>query len=103
MVIFHTLLGSFFCTFTPMIKKLKHQFLQTMVGCVGGKEVHNHGQIAINGEEDESGQNIGDDDDVEEVEYIDLSPHEVVNVSCGKSLTPSIGGGRLTKEVVIER
>jgi hypothetical protein len=49
--------------------------------------------MAINGEEDESHRNIKDEDDVEEVEYIDLFPHEVVNANFGKSLTPSIGGG----------
>jgi hypothetical protein len=64
-----------------------------MVDCARGKEVHNHGHIAISGEEDESGQSIKDDDDVEKVEYIDLSSHKVVNVSFGKSPTPSIGGG----------
>jgi hypothetical protein len=30
---------------------------------------------------------------VEEVKYINLSPHEVVNANFGKSPTPSIGGG----------
>jgi hypothetical protein len=34
-----------------MIKKSKRQLLQNMVGHVGGEEVHNHGQIAISGEE----------------------------------------------------
>jgi hypothetical protein len=48
-----------------MIKKLKCQFFQTMASCARGKKVCNHGQIAINGEEDECGRNIGDDDDVE--------------------------------------
>jgi hypothetical protein len=36
-----------------------------MAGCASGKEVCNHGQIAINGEEDESGRNFKGDDDVE--------------------------------------
>jgi hypothetical protein len=64
-----------------------------MVGCARGKEAHNHGHIAIIGEEFESGQNIRDDNDVEEVKYIYLSPHEVVNANSRKSPTPSIGGG----------
>jgi hypothetical protein len=36
-----------------------------MASCARGKEVRNHGQTNINGEEDESGRNIGDDDNVE--------------------------------------
>jgi hypothetical protein len=76
-----------------MIKKSKGQLLQAMVGHVGGEEARNHGQIAINGEEDESGRNIRDGDDVEEGKNIGLSPCEVVNANFGKSPTPSISGG----------
>ncbi len=61
-----------------------------MVVYVGGKEACNHGWTTISGEEDESGWIR---DDVEEVKYMDLSPHEVVNESSEKSPIPSIGGG----------
>jgi hypothetical protein len=53
------------------------------------QEAYNNGQIAINVKEFESGQNIINDDDVEEVEYID----KVVNANYRKSPTPSVGGG----------
>lgn len=77
------------------IKKSKCQLFQTMVGCARGKEARNHGHVTISGEEFESGKNIrdDDDDDVEEVKNIDLSPHEVVNANSRKSPIPSIGGG----------
>jgi hypothetical protein len=74
-------------------QKVEASTLQTMVGHIGGEEARNHGQIAINGEEDESGQNIRNGDDVEEVENIGLFPCKVVNANIGKSPTPSISGG----------
>jgi len=61
-----------------------------MVGYARSKEAYNHGRTTNSGEEDESGRIR---DDVEEVKYMDLFPHEVVNESSGKSLAPSIGGG----------
>ncbi len=74
-------------------QKVETSTLSNYGSCARGKEVRNHGHITISGEEFESGKNIRNDDDVEEVKYIDLSPHEVMNANSGKSPISSIGGG----------